>query len=125
MAQVHRGTMSQAPLSAPSRGGHYASRRYIVRLLCHCKFSAELDRVALYLQVPQLLLDLGVPSIRSVWILPPLEVDPIRKDGVGVEVKVDGVVVISFEEKGANLREQVRVHREDSYRYEKLSCILL
>ena len=44
----------------------------------------------------QLLLDLVVANIRFVWILPPLEVDPVRKDGVGVEVKVkvDGVVVI-------------------------------
>ena len=37
-------------------------------------------------------------------ILPPLEVDPVRKDGVGVEVKVDGVVVIGLEKTGTSLR---------------------
>ena len=88
--------MPPAPLSAPARGGHYASRLYIVRRLCHCDIftAADLDRVALY--ALQLLLDLD-KSIRFVWILPPLEVDPVRKDGVGVEDKVDGVVVISFD----------------------------
>ena len=34
-------------------------------------------------------------GIRFVSILPPLEVDPVWKDGIGVEVKVDGVVVIT------------------------------
>ena len=37
MTQVHQGTMSQAPLSAPARGGHYASGRQTIRRLCHCK----------------------------------------------------------------------------------------
>ena len=93
------------------------------------KFSAELDRVALY--ALQLLLDLDVTSILFVWILLPLEVDSVRKDGVGVEVKVDGVVDISLEddkETGTNLRDEVRVLREDCYRYEsydRVSCILL
>ena len=54
-------------------------------------------------------------SIRFVWILPPLEVDPCRKDGVGVKVKVDGGVVISLEETYTNLRDEVRVLLEDSY----------
>ena len=41
----------------------------------------------------------GVPTVlRVVHLLPPLEVDPVRNDGVGVEVKVDGVVVTSLEE---------------------------
>ena len=72
-------------------------------------------------------------NIRFIWILPPLEVDPVRKDGVGVEVEVDGVVVIGLEvqsrsrveETGTNLRSEVRVRREDSYRYDRHSCILL
>ena len=65
-------------------------------------------------------------SIRFVRILPTLEVDPVRKDGVGVEVKVDGVVAaISLEETCTNLCDEVRVFREDSYRYDRLSCILL
>ena len=96
----------------------------VITLLCcasfvccvTAKFSAELDRVALY--VPQLLLDLDVhivQSIRFVRILPLLEVDPVRKDGVGVEVKVDGVVVFSLEETGTNLRDEVRVLQDDSY----------
>ena len=42
-----------------------------------------------------------------------LEVDPVWKDGV--KVKVDGVVVISLEETGTNLRDEVRDLREDSY----------
>ena len=99
MAQVHRGTMSPAPLSAPSRGGHYASGWYIVLRLCYtvtAKSSAELDRSAA-LCAFHLLLDLVVGNIRFVWILPPLEVDPVQKDGVG-DVKVDSVVVISLEE---------------------------
>ena len=73
----------------------------------------------------QLLLDLDVASIGFVWILPPLEVDPVWKNGVGVEVKVDGVVVISLEENGTNLRDEVCVLRDDSYRYDSLSCIFL
>ena len=32
-----------------------------------------------------------------VWILPPREVDPVSEDGVGIEVKVDGVIVLSLE----------------------------
>ena len=64
-------------------------------------------------------------SILFVWILPPLEVDSVRKDGVGVEVKVDGVVVIGLEETCTNLRSEVRVLREDSYLNDRLSCILL
>ena len=35
---------------------------------------------------------------------------------VGIEVKVDGVVVIGLEETGTNLRSEVRVRREDSHR---------
>ena len=53
-------------------------------------------------------------SIRFVWILPPLEVDPVRKDGVGVEDKVDVVVGIGL--RGATdsrsrpeSRRQVRI----------------
>ena len=45
----------------------------------------------------QLLHDLDVSSTRFLWILPPLEVDPVRKDGVGIKDKVDGVVVVSFD----------------------------
>ena len=66
------------------------------------KSFAELHRVAL--RAFKLLLDLGVASIRFVWILPQLRVDPVRKDGVGVEVKVDGVVVIGLEKTGTSLR---------------------
>ena len=55
-------------------------------------------------------------SIHFVWILPPLEVDPVWKGGVGVVVKVDGVVIIGLDETGTNLRSEVRVRREDSYR---------
>ena len=57
------------------------------------KFSAELDRVALY--VPRLLHDFDVPSIRFVWVLPQLdsEVDQVWKGGVVGKVKVDGIVV--------------------------------
>ena len=51
------------------------------------KTSAELDRAAA-LCTFQPLLDLVVANIRFVWILPPLEVDPVRKDGVGVEVRL-------------------------------------
>ena len=90
------------------------------------KFSAETNRVARY--GSQLLLDLDVPSILFVWILSPLEVDPVRKDDVGVtprEVSVDGVIVISLEETGTNLRDEVCVLREDSHLYDRLSCILL
>ena len=76
------------------------------------KSSAALDRAAA-LCTFQLLpgLDLVVANILFVWILPPLEVDPVRKDGVGVEVKVkvDGVVVIGLEETGTSLRIEVRV----------------
>ena len=79
------------------------------------KFLSELDRVALYAH--QLLLDLDVASISFVWIISLHEVDPVRKDGVCVEVKVDGVVVISLDETGKNLRadSEVRVLQEDSY----------
>ena len=64
-------------------------------------------------------------GIHFVWILPPLDVDPVWKDGVDAKVKVDGVVVISLEETCTNLGDEVRVLREDSYRYDRLSCILL
>ena len=47
-----------------------------------------------------------------VWILPPLEVDQVRKDDFGVEVKVDVVVVISL--YGTNPRDEVCVLRKDS-----------
>ena len=63
--------------------------------------------------------------IRFVWILPPLEVDPVPNDGVGVEVKVYGVVIIGLEDTCMNLRDEIRVLRGDSYRYDRLSCILL
>ena len=52
-------------------------------------------------------------STRFVWILPLLEVDPVRKDDVCVEVKVDGVVVIGLEDASTSLRIEVRL--EDSY----------
>ena len=76
----------------------------VITLLCGTSFlgfvtaksSAELDRAALC--APQLLLDLVVAGIRLVWVLPPLEVDQVRQDGVGVEVKVDGVVVTGLDE---------------------------
>ena len=74
------------------------------------KFSAEFDRVAA-LHALQLLLDRHVLIILFVWILPPLEVDPVRKDGVGIKVKVDGVVavvVVAFDETSTNLRDEVR-----------------
>ena len=62
-------------------------------------------------------------------MLPPLEVDSdsVRKDGVGTEVKVDGVVAISVLETDTNFRDEIRLllGREDSYRYDRLSCILL
>ena len=61
----------------------------------------------------------------AIIILPPLELDPVRKNGVGVEGKVDGVVVISLDEIGTNLRDEVRLLREDSYQYDRLSCIPL
>ena len=80
---------------------------------CHgvtAKSSAELDRAAA-LCTFQLLLDLIVANIHFVWILPPFEVDPVRKDGVGVEVKVDGVVVIGLEETGTSLRIEVCVRQ--------------
>ena len=64
-------------------------------------------------------------GISFVWILSPLEVDLVWKDGVGVEVKVDGVVFMSLEEAYMKLRDEVRVLRQDSYRYYRLSCILL
>ena len=51
-------------------------------------------------------------SIRFVRILPALEVRSVRKDGVGVEVKVDSIVVISLEKTSTNLRDEVRVLRE-------------
>ena len=54
-------------------------------------------------------------NIRFVWILPPFEIKSVRKDGVGVKVKVDGDVVISLEETSTNLRNEVRVRREDIY----------
>ena len=60
-----------------------------------------------------------------VWILPPLEVDLVRKDGVCVEVKVDGVVDNGLEESCTSLRIEVRVRQEDSYLYYRHSCILL
>ena len=50
--------------------------------------SSALDRVALY--VPHLLLDLDVLGIPLVWIIPQLEIDSIRKDGVCVKVKDEG-----------------------------------
>ena len=87
------------------------------------KFSAELDRVALCTR--QLLLDLDESSILFVWILPPLEVDSVQKDGVGVVTKVDGVVIRGLDETGTNLCSEVRVLREDSYQYNKLCCFLL
>ena len=94
--------MSPAPLSAPARGGHYPSRWYIVQDssfgFVTAKSSAELDGAAL--SALQLLLDIVVANIHFVWILPLLEVDPVRKDGVGVEVKVDGLVVNCLEETG-------------------------
>ena len=62
-------------------------------------------------------------------MLQPLEVDSdsVRKDGVGTEVKVDGVVAISVLETDTNFRDEVRLllGREDSYRYYRLSFILL
>ena len=64
-------------------------------------------------------------SILFVWILPLFEVDPVWKGGVGLEVKVDGVVIISLDETGTNLRSEVRLRLEDSYQYDRLSCILL
>ena len=110
MAQVHRGTMSPAPLSALARRGHYAFRRYIVRRrIIGCvtaKFPAELDRVVLY--IPQLLLGFDVLSISFVWIRALLEVDPVWKARVSVQVKVDDVVVISLEETCTNLCDEVR-----------------
>ena len=58
--------------------------------------------------------------MRFVWILPPLMVDPVRKDGIGVEVKIHGVVGISLEETCTKLRDEVRVLEvrvlKDSYR---------
>ena len=64
-------------------------------------------------------------SIRFVWILPQIKVDPVRKDGVNVEVKVDGLVVVSLEEICTNLSDEVCAPREYSYLYDRLSCILL
>ena len=125
--------MSPAPpaLSAPARGGHYApeSLWYIVLQLSHCKVfrCTQSSSFCAF----QLLLDLVVASIPFVWILPPLEVDPVQKDGVSVEGKVDVIVVIGLEvqtrveETCTNLRSEVRVRREDSYRYDRNSCILL
>ena len=126
MAQAHIGTMSPAPLSAPARGGHQPSTHLGGTSFVACvtaKFSAELDRVALH--ALRLLLDLFVASIRFVWILPPLEVDPLWKDGVGVEVRFDGVVVLGLEETVTNLRGEIRVPRKDSYWHDRLSCIHL
>ena len=57
------------------------------------KFSAELYQVALF--TLQLLLDLDELTIRFVRILPPLEVDPVRKVGVGIRDKIDWIVAIS------------------------------
>ena len=65
------------------------------------KFSAELDRVALC--ALQLLLDLDVASICFVWILSPLEVDPVRKDGVSIMITVDGGFATRFEVTGTTL----------------------
>ena len=45
-------------------------------------------------------------------MLPPLEVDPVWKDGIRVDVK-DGVVFISLDETGTNLRDEVL--RDASY----------
>ena len=70
------------------------------------KFSAELDRVALYaLQ--------RASALSGSFRVPPLEIDPVLNsyDGVGVEVTDDGVVVISLEETGTNLRHEIRVLR--------------
>ena len=55
-----------------------------------------------------------------------LGVDPVRKDGVGVKVEADGIVVISLEETSTtrNLGNEVRVLREDGYLCDRLSCIL-
>ena len=47
----------------------------------------------------------------------------MRKVGVGIKDKVDGAVAIRFEVTGTNLRDEVCVLREDSYRYDRLSCI--
>ena len=47
----------------------------------------------------------------------------VKKYGVSVKVEVDGVVVISLE-TSTKLRDEVRVLREDSYLYYRLSCIL-
>ena len=56
-------------------------------------YSADLDRynhrVDIY--ALQLLVDPDVLSILFVWILAPLEVDPVRKNGGGIKDKVDGV----------------------------------
>ena len=54
-----------------------------------------------------------MPSICFVWILPLLQVDPVQKDGVSVEFKANGVVVISFEEIGSppSSEEQSLVYR--------------
>ena len=90
--------MSSAPLSAPD-----LRSKDIITLLCcisfvccvTAKFPAELDRIALC--ALQLLLDLDVSSISFVWILPPLEVDPVRKNGVCIKDNVYGVVVIIFD----------------------------
>ena len=121
MAQVLRGTMSPAP------GRCRLRPEEAITLLCGtsrvvcvpAKSSAQLDRVALC--ALQLLLDLDDSSIRIVWILPPLEVDPVRKDRVGIKDKVDGVVVFRFEVTGTILRDEVLVRRKDNYRYDRLS----
>ena len=47
--------------------------------------------------------------------------DPVRKDGVGSEVKVVGIDVISLEETD-DLRDEDRALREDSYRSDRLRC---
>ena len=66
-------------------------------------------------------------SIRFAWILPPLEVDPAWKVGVGVEVKVDGVVVlvIGLEETSTNLRSEVRVRREDHQWFSRFGLVCI
>ena len=114
LAQVHRGTKSPAPLSAPARGGHYFLGTTSFFVCVTARFPAALDRVTIY--ALRLFLDLDVSSIRFIWILPLLaEVDPVRKDGVGIKVKVNGVVVISLEETSKNLCSEFRVLLEDSY----------
>ena len=88
------------------------------------KFSTELDRVALHYL--QLVFDLVMAShFVSGWNLPLLKVDRVLNDGVGDEVKVDGVVVINLKETGSNLLDEIRILRADSYQNYKLSCMSL